>query len=39
MSFLVAGFGLLMALLLGIVIDGGDTKTRRESKPDVPPFE
>lgn len=39
MSFIVAGGVLLLALLLGIVLDGIDVRRRQKERRDVPPFD
>jgi hypothetical protein len=38
MSFIVAGCVLLLALLVGIVIDDVGTRSWREKRRDIPPF-
>jgi hypothetical protein len=39
MCFLVPGFVLLLALLIGIFLDHTDARRRRETRCDVPPLD
>jgi hypothetical protein len=39
MSFIVAGGVLLLALLVGIVVDGIDVRRRQKERRDIPPYD
>ena len=39
MCFVVPGCVLLLALLVGIILDHGGARKRRDTRPHVPPFD